>query len=69
MAAVTKNARDLFLIALERPPVERCAYLELACAGDAALPQRVEALLEAHDEPGPFLLAKGTILDSFARRA
>src|SRR5437870_2646265 len=37
MAAVTKNARDLFLEALERIPAERTAYVDEACGGDAAL--------------------------------
>jgi tetratricopeptide (TPR) repeat protein len=55
MAATPKAARDLFLGALERTPAERAAYLDGACAGDAALRQRVEALLRAHDEPGQFL--------------
>ncbi len=55
MAPTTKNARDIFLAALERTPAERAAYLDEACAGDAALRQRVEALLRAHDEPGAFL--------------
>ena len=53
--AAPQSARDLFLAALERPPAERAVYLEAACAGDAALRQRVEALLAAHDEPGAFL--------------
>jgi tetratricopeptide (TPR) repeat protein len=53
--AAPQSARELFLAALERPPAERAAYLEAACAGDAALRQRVEALLAAHDEPGAFL--------------
>ncbi len=53
--AATKNARDIFLAATERTPAERAAYLDEACAGDAALRQRVEALLRAHDEPGAFL--------------
>src|SRR5262245_18486667 len=53
--AAPQSARDLFLAALQRPPAERAAYLEAACGGDAALRQRVEALLQAHDEPGAFL--------------
>src|SRR5262245_13516422 len=53
--AATKSARDLFLAAVERPPAERAPYLEAACGGDAALRQRAEALLQAHDEPGAFL--------------
>src|SRR5262249_51373280 len=55
MAPAASDARSLFLAALERPPAERAVYLDEACAGDAALRQRVEALLGAHDEPGAFL--------------
>jgi serine/threonine protein kinase len=55
MRAETKSAREIFLAAVDRPPAERSAYLEAACAGDAALRRRVEALLAAHDEPGAFL--------------
>src|SRR5205823_820540 len=45
----------LFLRALDLPPVERKAFLEQACAGDAALLDRVRALLQAHeDATGPF---------------
>jgi serine/threonine protein kinase/formylglycine-generating enzyme required for sulfatase activity len=53
--AGTKNARDIFLEALERVPADRTAYLDEACGPDAALRQRVEALLRAHDDPGAFL--------------
>src|SRR5438093_6854034 len=41
--------------ALELRPAERAAYLDQACAGDAALRQRVEELLEAHEQAGDFL--------------
>jgi serine/threonine protein kinase len=41
--------------ALELRPAERAAYLDKACAGDAALRQRVEALLQAHEQVGGFL--------------
>ena len=41
--------------ALELRPAERAAYLDKACAGDAALRQRVESLLQAHDQAGGFL--------------
>jgi serine/threonine protein kinase/WD40 repeat protein len=37
------------------PAGQRAAYLDEACAGDAALRQLVEALLEAHEEAGEFL--------------
>lgn len=51
----TRNARDIFLAALELAPADRAAYLDEACGGDAALRVRVEALLRANDEPGAFL--------------
>ena len=53
--AGTKNARDIFLEALERAPADRAAYLDETCGPDAALRQRVQALLRAHDDPGAFL--------------
>jgi serine/threonine protein kinase len=41
----------LFMAALEKPtPRERRAFLETACAGNAALRERVCELLEAHEE-------------------
>src|SRR5437868_2074471 len=55
MAAATPNAREVFLAALDRPSAGRAAYLDDACGADADLRRRVEALLRAHDEPGPFL--------------
>lgn len=55
MALAGTDVRGLFLAALERSPAERAGFLDEACAGDAALRQRVEALLRAHDEPGAFL--------------
>ena len=53
--AATKNARDIFLDALDRAPADRAAYLDAACDDDTALRQRVEAVLRANDEPGAFL--------------
>ncbi len=41
--------------ALELREPERAAYLDEACAGNAALRQRVEELLQASDEAGNFL--------------
>ena len=41
------RVKALFLAALDRPPAARAAFLDGACAGDAALRQRVEALLAA----------------------
>jgi hypothetical protein len=46
--AVFSDARRL-------PAQERAAFLDKACAGDAALRQRVEELLQASDEAGAFL--------------
>src|SRR5207249_183071 len=45
------DVKDVFLAAAERPATDRAAYLDAACAGDADLRRRVEALLKAHDEP------------------
>ncbi len=55
MAITAKNARDIFLAALERDGIDRAAYLEQTCRDDAVLRKRVEALLRADDEPGAFL--------------
>src|SRR5262245_38210824 len=50
------SERSLFLAALEiTDPNERSAYLDRACAGDAALRQRLEGLLRAHQAVGTFL--------------
>jgi hypothetical protein len=40
----------IFAVVLELPAVERAAYLEAACAGDAGLRARIASLLRAHDE-------------------
>src|SRR6266404_2568455 len=45
----------VFSAARRLPPAERAEYLEEACAGDAALRQRVEELLQASEEAGGFL--------------
>jgi tetratricopeptide (TPR) repeat protein len=48
--------KAVFLAALDRAgPSERAAFLTEACAEDAALRQRVEALLRAHDQADPLL--------------
>ncbi len=50
------TVRTLFLEALDiADPAERSAYLDQACAGDPPLRQRVDKLLQAHDEPGQFM--------------
>jgi tetratricopeptide (TPR) repeat protein len=52
---MTMSEESLFHRALEKPAGERAAFLDQACAGDAALRQHIEALLRAHDNPGSFL--------------
>jgi eukaryotic-like serine/threonine-protein kinase len=50
------NERELFIAALQvEDPAGRSAYLGRACGADAALRQRVEALLEAFVQAGSFL--------------
>ncbi len=48
--APTQREAALFSAALERPPAERAAFLDGACLGDAALRQRLEALLAADEQ-------------------
>ncbi|HYH47363.1 MAG TPA: protein kinase, partial [Thermoanaerobaculia bacterium] len=45
----------LFEEALERPPAERPAFLDAACAGDPALRREVERLLAADEQGAGFL--------------
>jgi serine/threonine protein kinase len=48
--------RDIFIGAIQKDdPGERRAYLEDACAADAALRRRVEGLLEVYGRAGSFL--------------
>jgi tetratricopeptide (TPR) repeat protein/serine/threonine protein kinase len=51
------NDESLFHQALEQSAQERAAFLDEACGGDEARRRRVEALLQAHDNPGSFLQA------------
>jgi serine/threonine protein kinase len=46
---------SLFQEALSRPPAERAAFLDAACAGNPGLRAAVEALLAAYDKPGNML--------------
>src|SRR5258708_2849772 len=50
MPQPSEHEIEVFNIALELPAGERAAYLDQACAGDTALRQRVEALLQASEE-------------------
>ncbi len=47
----------IFRQAVEVPPDERAAFLEAACAGDAALRRDVERLISAHERAGSFIEA------------
>src|SRR2546423_12998438 len=70
MTTWNPRANDLFLKALEmHAPGERQAYLDGACAGDAALRTEVEALLEASARAGNFLEAPAADLPSGGREA
>src|SRR5262245_22961126 len=56
MSSWNPQANDLFLKALEkRAASERQAYLDAACAGDAALQAEVQSLLDANARAGGFL--------------
>src|SRR2546425_10384615 len=50
------NERSIFMEALGKDGLgQRSAYLDETCGGDAALRQRVEALLTSHEQAGSFL--------------
>jgi serine/threonine protein kinase/tetratricopeptide (TPR) repeat protein len=50
------SERDLFIAALKlTEPAERAAWLDRECAGDAALRQRIDVLLQAFDKAGSLL--------------
>jgi serine/threonine-protein kinase len=49
------NEETLFHLARERAPAERAAFLDAACAGNAALRKRLEVLLQAHEGSGCLL--------------
>jgi hypothetical protein len=60
------SERDIFTAARQlTDPAGRAAYLEEACGGDAGLRDRVEALLQAHEQPNSLLDAPAAeLLDS-----
>jgi hypothetical protein len=55
MTAPASAVKSIFGKALELPAADRAAYLDQACASDAALRAEVEGLLQALDAAGPFL--------------
>src|SRR5882672_4118179 len=50
----------VFTEALCLPAAERADYLDCACAGDAELRRRVEAILEGYEKSGDFLAEPAT---------
>jgi serine/threonine protein kinase/WD40 repeat protein len=55
MQTPSRNEESIFAEALTRQLPERATFLDAACGDDAALRQRVEALLRSHEEAGSFL--------------
>ncbi len=50
-----KRVQAVFLAVAEQDAPDRVTLLDRECGSDAELRQRVEALLQAHDDPGSFL--------------
>jgi serine/threonine protein kinase/tetratricopeptide (TPR) repeat protein len=56
MSVDPKRVQSIFVAAADLPVADdRAAYLDQACAGDSQLRHRVEALLQAHDNPDSWL--------------
>lgn len=49
------RVKDVFSRAVERPAAEREAWVEQACADDAAVRAEVSRLIAAHEEAGSFI--------------
>src|SRR5579859_4739574 len=49
------RVKELFLDVLEMPAAQRSAYLDTACAGDTALRQHLEIMLQSHEDSGELL--------------
>ncbi len=47
--------KSIFEAAVQYPPEQRTGFVERACGRDVRLRNRVEALLQAHEQAGPFL--------------
>ena len=50
-----QKIKDVFALALEQPGERRADFLREACAGDFALREEVESLLEAYSQPEPLI--------------
>ena len=55
MSDIETRARDLFLQALDQQPDQIAGFLDDSCVGDDELRQRVQKLLDAHEQAGNFL--------------
>src|SRR5215471_10673108 len=55
------NEESIFAEALSKKDQERATFLDEHCKDDVALRKQVEALLQAHDYPDPFLEAPGPV--------
>jgi eukaryotic-like serine/threonine-protein kinase len=64
-----ERTQQLYHAALERDAQERAAWLEHACADDAALRREVESLLAASAEVGDFLLSPALRVEARALAA
>ena len=51
MPSTQERESALFALALEKPLMDRSAFLQAVCGKDNVLRQRLEALLTAHDQP------------------
>jgi WD40 repeat protein/serine/threonine protein kinase len=56
-----RRLEELFDAACALSPVARAAFLDRACAGNAALRQEVESLLAAHEQAGDYLLRPAAV--------
>ena len=61
------RVKALFDGALNLPPEQRAAFLDVACGSDVGLRGEVESLLAAHAEAGSF--AEGAAMDALAKSA
>ena len=63
----------LFQLALTKPAAERAVFLDVTCEGDAALRQRLDVLLAAHEQPETLLATQAESVrlgeDASARQA
>jgi serine/threonine protein kinase len=60
-----QQVEDVLQAALDRPPQERAAYLDEACAGDEELRDEASSLLTAHDEAGDFIEQPALTTDAY----